>query len=159
MKSAYFVWDIVIDSIFWVQIGIDFKRALGKCMKTENRILFPQRIRVKIMLKRLVSAGFFINETSPRFSPIWSTRRKAREILIYRKICEETSRSNTIFTLVCEAPYYFKLRLKPTVDNKKTHPPVFQPFVFPVYLRNRLRYNKSVCIFLHPFLKSFQLEQ
>ena len=46
-----------------------------------------------------------------------------------------------------------------TVDNKKTHPPVFQPFVFPVYLRNHMRYNKSVNIFLHPFLKSFQLEQ
>ena len=47
-----------------------------------------------------------------------------------------------------------------TVDNrKKTHPlPVFQPFVFPVYLRNRLSYKKSVYIFLHPFLKSFQLE-
>ena len=48
---------------------------------------------------------------------------------------------------------------KATVDNKKTHPPVFQPFVFPVYLRNRLTYNKSVYIFLHHFLKSFQLEQ
>ena len=46
-----------------------------------------------------------------------------------------------------------------TVDNKKMHPPRFQPFVFPVYLRNRLRYNKSVYIFLHPFLKIFQLEQ
>ena len=27
------------------------------------------------------------------------------------------------------------------------------------YLRNLLRYNKSVYIFLHPFLKSFQLKQ
>ena len=46
-----------------------------------------------------------------------------------------------------------------TVDNKKTNPPVFQPFVFPVYLLNRLSYKKHVYIFLHPFLKSFQLEQ
>ena len=43
--------------------------------------------------------------------------------------------------------------------TKKHIPPVFQPFVFPVYLRNHLRYNKSVYIFLHPFLESFQLEQ
>ena len=46
-----------------------------------------------------------------------------------------------------------------TVDNKKTHPPVFQPFDFHVYLRNHLRYNNSVYIFLHPFLKCFQLKQ
>ena len=43
--------------------------------------------------------------------------------------------------------------------TKKHIPPVFQRFVFHVYLRNRLRYNKSIFIFLHPFLKSFQLEQ
>ena len=43
--------------------------------------------------------------------------------------------------------------------TKKHIPPFFQPFVFHVYLRNRLRYNKFVYIFLHPFLKSFQLEQ
>ena len=46
-----------------------------------------------------------------------------------------------------------------TVDNIKTHPPVFQPLVFPIYLRNRLSYKKIYFIFLHPFLKSFQLEQ
>ena len=47
-----------------------------------------------------------------------------------------------------------------TVDNKKKHIPlVFQPFFFPVYLRNRLSYKKSVFIFLYPFLNSFQLEQ
>ena len=43
--------------------------------------------------------------------------------------------------------------------TKKHVPPVFQPCVFPVYLRNRLRYNKSIYIFLYQFLKSSQLEQ
>ena len=43
--------------------------------------------------------------------------------------------------------------------RKKHIPPVFQHFVFPVYLRNRSSYKKSVFIFLHPFLKRFQLEQ
>ena len=45
-----------------------------------------------------------------------------------------------------------------TVNNKKTHPPVFQHFVFLVYLQNRLSYKKSTYVFLHPFLKRFQLE-
>ena len=33
------------------------------------------------------------------------------------------------------------------------------PYVFPVYLRNRLSYKKSIYIFLYQFLKSSQLEQ
>ena len=45
-----------------------------------------------------------------------------------------------------------------TVDNKKTHPPLFQPF-FPVYLRNHLSYKSYIYIFLYSFVKSFQLEQ
>ena len=43
--------------------------------------------------------------------------------------------------------------------TKKHIPPVFQPFVFHVHLPNCLRYNKSIYIFLRPFLKSFQFEQ
>ena len=43
--------------------------------------------------------------------------------------------------------------------TKKHIPSVFQLFVFPVYLQNRLSYKTSVYIFLHHFLKSFQLEQ
>ena len=43
--------------------------------------------------------------------------------------------------------------------TKKHVPPVFQPYVFPVYLRNRLSYKESIYIFLYQFLKSFQLEQ
>ena len=43
--------------------------------------------------------------------------------------------------------------------TKKHEPPVFQPYVFPVYLRNRLTYKKSIYIFLYQFLKSSPLEQ
>ena len=42
--------------------------------------------------------------------------------------------------------------------TKKHIPLVFQPFVYLVYLRTRLSYKKSNCIFLHPFLKRFQME-
>ena len=37
--------------------------------------------------------------------------------------------------------------------TKKHISPVFQPFSFSVYLRNRLSYKTSAYIFLHPFLK------
>ena len=43
--------------------------------------------------------------------------------------------------------------------TKKHVPPVSQPYVFPVYLRNRLSYKKSIYSFLYQFLKSSQLEQ
>ena len=43
--------------------------------------------------------------------------------------------------------------------TKKHVPPVFQPYVFPVYLRNRFSYKKSIYIFVYQFLKSSQLEQ
>ena len=43
--------------------------------------------------------------------------------------------------------------------TKKHLPPVFQPYVFPVYLRNRLNYKKIIYIFLYQFLKSSQLKQ
>ena len=43
--------------------------------------------------------------------------------------------------------------------TKKHVSPVFQPYVFPVYLRNRLSYKKSIYSFLYQFLKSSQLEQ
>ena len=42
--------------------------------------------------------------------------------------------------------------------TKKHIPPVLQHFVYSVYHLNRLSYKKSVIIFLHPFLKSFQLK-
>ena len=44
-----------------------------------------------------------------------------------------------------------------TVDNKKTHPPVFQPFGFPVYLRNRLSYKPSAYILFAPFFKELSV--
>ena len=43
--------------------------------------------------------------------------------------------------------------------TKKHIPLVFQPFVYLVYLRNHLSYKISTCVFLHPFLKHFQMEQ
>ena len=44
-----------------------------------------------------------------------------------------------------------------TVDNIKTHPPVFQPLVFPIYLRNRLSYKK-ICLHLFaPFFKELSV--
>ena len=39
------------------------------------------------------------------------------------------------------------IHFRSTVDNKKNIPPVFQPFVFPVYLRNQLSYKK-ICLYL-----------
>ena len=46
------------------------------------------------------------------------------------------------------------------VNNKKKNvPPVVQPYVFSVYLQNRLSCKKSIFIFLYQFLKSSQLQQ
>ena len=42
--------------------------------------------------------------------------------------------------------------------TKKHVPPVFQLYVIPGYLLNRLSYKKDIYIFLYQFLKSFQLE-
>ena len=42
--------------------------------------------------------------------------------------------------------------------TKKHVSPVFQPYVFPEYLRNRLSYKKSIYIFLYQFLKSSPLK-
>ena len=41
------------------------------------------------------------------------------------------------------------------MNNKKTHPPVFQPFIFLTYLRNHLSYRKILYIFSYLCPKSF----
>ena len=46
-----------------------------------------------------------------------------------------------------------------TVSNKNTHLADFETFVFPGYLRNHLSYKKVFNIYLHPFLKSFQMKK
>ena len=46
------------------------------------------KIRMEEILKRLGSALFFINQTFPRFSPTCYEQRKARGILIVKKIVQ-----------------------------------------------------------------------
>ena len=87
--------------------------------------------------------------------------------MIWGKQNEAHSLSDKIMNLVPRPPRdvfspFFTDPVKnmnPTVNNKKTHPPVFQHFVFLVNLRNRLSYKKYIYIFLHLFLKRFQLKQ
>ena len=50
-------------------------------------------------------------------------------------------------------------RLQRTVSNKKTNLAVFEICAFCVYLRNHLRYKKVIYIYLHAYLKSFQMEK
>ena len=46
-----------------------------------------------------------------------------------------------------------------TVSNKNAHLTDFETCVFHGYLRNHLSYKKVIYIYLHPFLKSFQMKK
>ena len=46
-----------------------------------------------------------------------------------------------------------------TASNKNTHLDVFETCNFRVYLRNPLSYKNVIYIYLHPCLKSFQINE
>ena len=101
----------------------------------------------------------------------WKTYQVMLNIRLYDSQSVLLGKANVVFAQVgfgnnsLDGPWKNKHRisfhaiLPYTVYNKKHIPPVFQPFVFPIYLRNRLSYKKSIYIFLYYFLKSFQLEK
>ena len=99
-----------------------------------------------------------------------SNQRKAdsRVTLFYKKSKAKTG--NVIFPFqkaqnhccsskIVESIRFFNCGFCLQSITKKPVPLDFQPYVFPVYLRNRLTYKKSIYIFLYQFLKSSPLEQ
>ena len=109
-------------------------------------IAIDHTIQINVLTSFTTDILRFLN----KFRIVWKWKMKSKSNL-------SSKRSNLplVCLIHCQPSYNIPIQS----ITKKHIPPVFQPFVFPVYLRNRLSYEKYFSIFVHPFLKSFQLEQ
>ena len=97
MGVKYAFWLPHLESLkYWCSFFVIIHDA-----KSNQHILDGYFFRGKMTLERLFSAQFvFMNLTIPRFSPTCYARRKAQEILIYKKnVQEQVSSSNIISPL------------------------------------------------------------
>ena len=81
----------------------------------------------------------------PQLGILWS-----RDRLSFKRLCGNSSWNFLVYILNCRPVYLQSI-------TKKHVPPAFQPYVFPVYLRNRLSYKNILHHFISVGTRIFQI--
>ena len=96
----------------------------------------------------------WVNHSYPQNQP-W----KLFEKLIFGSFASKLTKIKFLKEIQALTNFSFNFCCQYTVRNKNTHLPAFETCVFRVCLRTHLRYKKVSFFYLHPCLKSFQMNK